>query len=159
MERYESLPYFNNYLFIFKFNLDSYFLLQVVLVTHSLEELLSIAGKKFDINAKRLFIEKGGELDSLDLIKYVRFHMHLFHRSVVNVVLTRLLFYRDDDILYVSAGEPFIKREDAVNGKFRKQGRGRVSVNDWVTLNIGGKCFVTSRSTLVLKEPDSMLAK
>lgn len=29
----------------------------------------------------------------------------------------------------------------------------------WVTLNVGGKYFTTSRSTLVSKEPNSMLAR
>lgn len=32
-------------------------------------------------------------------------------------------------------------------------------ISDWITLNIGGKCFTTSRSTLVMKEPLSMLAR
>lgn len=56
---------------------------QVLLVTHSLEELLTAAGNKFGITAKRLFTPHGGELDDLKLI-------------------------RDDDIVYVSAGEGFI---------------------------------------------------
>uniref|UniRef100_A0A170X1B3 Btb poz domain-containing protein kctd9 n=1 Tax=Triatoma infestans TaxID=30076 RepID=A0A170X1B3_TRIIF len=50
---------------------------KVVLVTHSLDELLTAAGNKFKITAKRLFTEKGGEIDDIKLI-------------------------RDDDILYVS---------------------------------------------------------
>uniref|UniRef100_A0A8C4ZYQ1 BTB/POZ domain-containing protein KCTD9 n=1 Tax=Gadus morhua TaxID=8049 RepID=A0A8C4ZYQ1_GADMO len=29
---------------------------------------------------------------------------------------------------------------------------------DWLTLNVGGRCFTTTRSTLVNKDPDSMLA-
>lgn len=32
-------------------------------------------------------------------------------------------------------------------------------LNDWITLNIGGKCFTTTRSTLTSREPDSMLAR
>lgn len=31
--------------------------------------------------------------------------------------------------------------------------------SDWVTLNVGGKCFTTSKSTLTAKEPNSMLAR
>lgn len=32
-------------------------------------------------------------------------------------------------------------------------------LQDWVKLNVGGKYFTTSRSTLVSKEPTSMLAR
>ena len=32
-------------------------------------------------------------------------------------------------------------------------------LNDWINLNIGGKCFTTTRSTLTTREPDSMLAR
>lgn len=58
------------------------------MVTHSLEELLSASSTKFAINAKRLYTPQGGEVDDVKLI-------------------------RDDDILYVSAGESFIKPNDA----------------------------------------------
>ncbi|KAF2346588.1 Pentapeptide repeat [Trinorchestia longiramus] len=32
-------------------------------------------------------------------------------------------------------------------------------LDDWIQLNVGGELFVTSRATLILEEPDSMLAK
>lgn len=32
-------------------------------------------------------------------------------------------------------------------------------LQDWVKLNVGGKIFTTSRSTLVTNEPTSMLAR
>ncbi|XP_033220598.1 BTB/POZ domain-containing protein KCTD9 isoform X3 [Belonocnema kinseyi] len=56
---------------------------------------------------------------------------------------------RDDDVLYVSNGEDFILREQ------NKIAR----CSDWVTLNVGGKYFSTTRSTLINKEPMSMLAR
>lgn len=113
---------------------------KVFLVTHSLEELLTAASQKFSMNAKRLFTPQGGELDDLKLI-------------------------RDDDVLYVSAGERFIPVEPAAGA--RKAGAvvpigsaGTASQSkDWVTLNVGGKYFTTSRSTLIAKEPLSMLAR
>lgn len=43
----------------------------MVLVTHSLEELLTAAGNKFNLTAKRLFTEKGGEIDDIKLIRQV----------------------------------------------------------------------------------------
>ncbi|XP_034254318.1 BTB/POZ domain-containing protein KCTD9 [Thrips palmi] len=113
---------------------------KVFLVTHSLEELLTAASQKFNMNAKRLFTPQGGELDDLKLI-------------------------RDDDVLYVSAGERFIPVEPSASA--RKAGAvvpvgsssTASSSKDWVTLNVGGKYFTTSRSTLIAKEPLSMLAR
>ncbi|KAM3960637.1 BTB/POZ domain-containing protein KCTD9 [Aphomia sociella] len=43
-----------------------------------------------------------------------------------------------------------LNAEENPNGK---------AVSDWITLNVGGKYFTTSRSTLVTKEPLSMLAR
>uniref|UniRef100_A0A4W4H893 BTB/POZ domain-containing protein KCTD9 n=1 Tax=Electrophorus electricus TaxID=8005 RepID=A0A4W4H893_ELEEL len=48
---------------------------------------------------------------------------------------------RDDDVLYVSEGDTFFQCH---------------AHTDWLTLNVGGRCFTTTRSTLV-KEPESML--
>ncbi|KAL7291358.1 BTB/POZ domain-containing protein KCTD9 [Trichogramma pretiosum] len=58
---------------------------------------------------------------------------------------------RDDDILYVSSGEDFAwtSKEYSLGNKN----------TDWVTLNVGGKYFSTTRSTLINKEPMSMLAR
>jgi len=103
---------------------------KLIIVTHDLEELLTTASHKFSIDATRLFTSQGGEVDSVSLL-------------------------RDDDILYVSEGEPFI-REERIDTKFPKDSNDK---SDFVTLNVGGKLFSTSRSTLVTKEPMSMLAR
>ncbi|XP_044754536.1 BTB/POZ domain-containing protein KCTD9 [Coccinella septempunctata] len=55
-----------------------------------------------------------------------------------------LIRHKDD--LYVSMGENFIKPKNK-------------KPSDWITLNVGGKYFTTSRSTLTSKEPTSMLAR
>ncbi|KAK3932123.1 BTB/POZ domain-containing protein KCTD9, partial [Frankliniella fusca] len=111
----------------------------VFLVTHSMEELLTSASQKFSINAKRLFTPQGGELDDLKLL-------------------------RDDDVLYVSAGESFIPLQSSSGVKKAvplppASSSSASSSKDWITLNVGGKYFTTSRSTLVSKEPLSMLAR
>jgi len=109
---------------------------KVVLVTHSLEELLGTASKKFSVEAKRLFTSQGGEIDDVKLI-------------------------RDDDVLYVSAGEPFIQVDgDQINqlNSRRYPAHPGLSANDWICLNVGGRYFTTSKCTL-LSEPASMLAK
>lgn len=59
------------------------------------------------------------------------------------------MHFRDDDVLYVSTGEAFIVKDK--NFASRNQ--------EWVTLNVGGKLFTTTRSTLTQKEPMSMLAR
>ena len=75
-----------------------------------------------------------------------------------------MILCRDDDVLYVSGGEGFIPLHTGA----RKTSSAVLPVGasgtassskDWVTLNVGGKYFTTSRSTLVSKEPLSMLAR
>ncbi|OXU24380.1 hypothetical protein TSAR_012361 [Trichomalopsis sarcophagae] len=58
---------------------------------------------------------------------------------------------RDDDVLYVSSGEDFAWSSRDLHNHCKN--------SDWVTLNVGGKCFSTTRSTLMNKEPMSMLAR
>lgn len=53
-------------------------------MTHSLEELLKTATQKFGYQAKKVFTSQGGEIDDIKLI-------------------------RNDDILYITGDEPFIK--------------------------------------------------
>ncbi|KAI3362475.1 hypothetical protein L3Q82_012765 [Scortum barcoo] len=60
---------------------------------------------------------------------------------------------RDDDVLYVSEGDSFEDPQDDLRAFERGQ-----THTDWLTLNVGGRCFTTTRSTLVSKEPESMLA-
>ncbi|XP_033332858.1 BTB/POZ domain-containing protein KCTD9 isoform X3 [Megalopta genalis] len=60
---------------------------------------------------------------------------------------------RDDDVLYVSDGQDFISKDKSIT----KNQLNRNS--EWITLNIGGKYFTTTRDTLTKKEPTSMLAR
>ncbi|EFN74377.1 BTB/POZ domain-containing protein KCTD9 [Camponotus floridanus] len=101
---------------------------KVLMVTHSLDELLAAAGAKFEITAKRIFTSQGGEIDDIKLI-------------------------RDDDILYISSGENFI----SINKICSHNQLNRNS--EWITLNVGGQYFTTTRNTLTKKEPMSMLAR
>uniref|UniRef100_A0A7N8XC80 BTB/POZ domain-containing protein KCTD9 n=1 Tax=Mastacembelus armatus TaxID=205130 RepID=A0A7N8XC80_9TELE len=102
---------------------------KVVAVYGTLTDLLSVASNKLGIKASCLYNGKGGLIDDIALI-------------------------RDDDVLYVSEGDPFIDPQNEARVASGLHG----AHTDWLTLNIGGRLFTTTRSTLVSKEPDSMLA-
>lgn len=101
---------------------------KVVAVFGSLEDLLTVASSKLGIRASSVYTGNGGLIDDVALI-------------------------RDDDVLYISDGESSEDPQDEPRGPDRCQ-----THTDWLTLNVGGRCFTTTRSTLVSKEPESMLA-
>lgn len=70
---------------------------------------------------------------------------------------------RDDENVYLKPGvkqnnEDCDNIENSVKILEEENGKSKV-VSDWITLNVGGKHFTTSRSTLLAKEPLSMLAR
>lgn len=107
-------------------------------MTHSIEELLTAASAKFGLQAKRLFTAQGGEIDDVKLM-------------------------RDDDVLYVSEGEAFEDMSKQVGKPVHTLSASTASStsdsSDWIVLNVGGTRFTTTRSTLISKEPSSMLAR
>ncbi|XP_007431080.2 BTB/POZ domain-containing protein KCTD9-like [Python bivittatus] len=103
---------------------------KVVAVYGTLSDLLSVASNKLGIKATSVYNGRGGLIDDIALI-------------------------RDDDVLFVCEGEPFIDPQNDLNPLETLTG----SHSDWITLNVGGRYFTTTRSTLVSKEPDSMLAR
>ncbi|XP_051525896.1 BTB/POZ domain-containing protein KCTD9-like [Myxocyprinus asiaticus] len=102
---------------------------KAVAVYGTLSELLTVASNKLGIRASNLYNGKGGLIDDIVLI-------------------------RGDDVLYVSEGDAFIDPQS--DGKMSDDNSGLHT--DWLMLNIGGHLFTTTGSTLVSKEPDSMLA-
>uniref|UniRef100_G3PFR1 BTB/POZ domain-containing protein KCTD9 n=1 Tax=Gasterosteus aculeatus TaxID=69293 RepID=G3PFR1_GASAC len=102
---------------------------KVVAVYGTLPDLLSVASSKLGIRAASVYNGKGGLIDDIALI-------------------------RDDDVLYVSEGDQFVDPQNEPAVASDQHG----SQTDWLTLNIGGRPFTTTRSTLVSKEPESMLA-
>lgn len=59
---------------------------------------------------------------------------------------------RDNDVLYFDTIHAKT-RKTLIRSNYAKQNK------DWVTLNVGGKYFTTSKNTLQAKEPNSMLAR
>lgn len=83
---------------------------------------------------------------------YLKFNFHI--KSIYNEFggeIDDIIQIRDNDVLYVNDGEQF--RDHNYSYKSNKK------TNDWVTLNVGGKSFTTSKRTLQTKEPNSMLAR
>lgn len=87
---------------------------QVVAVYGTLSDLLSVASNKLGIKASCLYNGKGGLIDDIALIRWA-------HSTVMDVAgcchgacplilwhVCLCCFCRDDDVLYVSEGDPFI---------------------------------------------------
>lgn len=94
-----------------------------------------------------------GSLD--DLLSVASSKLGIRASSVYNAnggLIDDIALIRDDDVLYISEGDLFKDPEE--------EHRETCSQNhtEWLTLNVGGRCFTTTRSTLVSKEPESMLA-
>ncbi|VEN41897.1 unnamed protein product [Callosobruchus maculatus] len=94
-------------------------------VPSSLEELLTQASNRFNIDARKIFLEDGTEIRDISYI-------------------------RNKDKLYVIDGSGL---------KPPSFGGLETASEEWITLNVGGKCFSTSKSTLTSSEPTSMLAR
>ncbi|KAG1678694.1 BTB/POZ domain-containing protein KCTD9 [Nymphon striatum] len=110
---------------------------KVILLKQSVQDLLTLASTKLGINARKLYTKQGGEVDDTEVI-------------------------RDDEMLYVSAGEPFAVPEEKFPSFKHSKNMELTAVvvnSEWITLNVGGQYFTTTKSTLLTKEPNSMLAR
>lgn len=77
--------------------------------------------------------------------------------------ITDIRVIRDEENIYLSTSSQKGKKVKDIaekkSDKFGTKDGQKKTVHDWITLNIGGRHFTTSRSTLLAKEPLSMLAR
>ncbi|XP_068625621.1 BTB/POZ domain-containing protein KCTD9 [Battus philenor] len=119
-------------------------------------------------------IEKDGKLvaveDTIEAFKsQISSHFNLSNESIklfssngCEIVDVRVI--RDDEKLFLSLDlcESSLEDLGTVNKSANCSETSMESertISDWITLNVGGKHFTTSRSTLLAKEPLSMLAR
>ncbi|KAK0070489.1 BTB/POZ domain-containing protein KCTD9 [Biomphalaria pfeifferi] len=111
---------------------------KVLAVGSCLETLFADISLKLSLKVTILYNHLGGEIDDITLI-------------------------RDDDVLYASEGEPFtyISRVYVPSSSILEHESNVVprAGSDWIRINIGGKLFTTTRSTLTRTDGDSMLAR
>jgi len=119
---------------------------KVIPIPSTFEELLQIANDAFT----------GVEITSI----------YLYDGSLVSYIS----LLRDDDTIFAaSINEPFLGNIIEETQGMLQQDRECIqssghcsesvsSMSDWINLNVGGRCFTTTRNTLV-KYPDSMLAR
>ncbi|KAH9636496.1 hypothetical protein HF086_017662 [Spodoptera exigua] len=115
---------------------------KVVALEDTMETLKSQISKHFEESVEnlRLYSRNGCEIDDVRVIRdeekiYLNINDDADSKSCDNLTQS-------------------IQNLDLSNSSKQSQ-----PVTDWITLNVGGKHFTTSRSTLLAKEPMSMLAR
>ncbi|KAL8611223.1 hypothetical protein ACOMHN_013654 [Nucella lapillus] len=116
----------------------------------SRSDVLAEASRKLNCEVAELYTSTGGLIDDVDLIK-------------------------DDEVLYASCGEPFLRPQikpvarPVVAKNYPEESEDQQAMHaslqqictqsEWVHLNVGGKLFATTVSTLTRTDGQSMLAR
>jgi len=100
----------------------------------SLDELLKEASEKLKIEGKIIYTRDGMPIKCITELD-------------------------DGEALYVSCGEAFALQCDFTGANDHLPVIDKMQSQKWIRLNVGGKLFLTTLSTLTAKEPDSMLAR
>jgi len=100
----------------------------------SFGELLNEANEKLDVEGKIIYTRDGLPVQSITDLD-------------------------DGEALYVSCGEMFASPCDLTVTSDCSAAVNEMKGQKWIRLNVGGKLFLTTLSTLTAKEPDSMLAR
>jgi len=100
----------------------------------SLSELLKEASDELDIEGKVIYTRHGTPVQCITDLD-------------------------DGESVYVSCGEEFVLPREYAARNDHSVTMEQVQGQKWIRLNVGGKQFLTTQSTLTSKEPDSMLAR
>uniref|UniRef100_H2XPV2 KHA domain-containing protein n=1 Tax=Ciona intestinalis TaxID=7719 RepID=H2XPV2_CIOIN len=106
---------------------------KVFVLPSTFQELLQQVESEYHAHVNVLYTKDGASITDIDLI-------------------------RDDDLLYVANNleNPVPNNSDDVTVNKMQYNH---KSSEWITLNVGGKLFTTTRTTLVTRDPESMLAK
>ncbi|KAF7287322.1 BTB/POZ domain-containing protein KCTD9 [Rhynchophorus ferrugineus] len=120
-----------------------------------------------DSDKKNIFVYKNGFKSNTLLIEFTG-NTEEFYEKICSFIegskdnirffstngkeLCNLDCIRQYDKICISNGDDFIKHYSHSSSLASMD-------SDWVTLNVGGKCFTTSKRTLISNEPTSMLAR
>lgn len=117
---------------------------KVMVLENTLEEFKSNISELFDIVEEKIRIYSSNDCEINDLRVI---------RDDEKVYLSLDVIQNNEDCANVENAIQNLRVDDDVGNAESK------TVSDWITLNVGGKHFTTSRSTLSAKEPLSMLAR
>lgn len=117
---------------------------KLMVVENSIEEFKSVIATQFKLPLESitLFSPNGCEINDIRVIRDNE-KVYLNHEKVEDGASC--------DIDKESLGKLSISETCEIHGK--------KGVSDWIMLNVGGKHFTTTRSTILAKEPLSMLAR
>lgn len=123
---------------------------------------------KIEKNGKALAVENSFEAFKLEICKQFKFNMESLKVYTENgCEINDLHVVKDEDKLFINLDNTEVFNKcDNIENKLTNlsltenmEADKSKTVADWITLNVGGKHFMTSRSTLMAKEPLSMLAR
>ncbi|XP_064601347.1 BTB/POZ domain-containing protein KCTD9-like [Liolophura sinensis] len=132
---------------------------KVVPVTQNIEDVLGEASRKLNIPVTCLYTADGGEIDDPELIRdgeilYASIGEEFFGRLSSSHISCKVVHPVQPS--YLDLGEDLDSAYNSVTSADIVLPTGKT---DWVTLNVGGKVFKTTRRTLTSDAPESMLAR
>ncbi|KAH9418251.1 BTB/POZ domain-containing protein kctd9 [Dermatophagoides pteronyssinus] len=116
---------------------------------------------KNENSSLKLFTNNFGEIDDIDLIRDDEILYACYVNNQTGDIMTAkclcMIPMENNDN---KSNKPSICNDNSDYKSTKTTTTMKTKLNDeWIKLNIGGKIFTTTRSTIVAKEPDSMLAK